>query len=236
MTDKPPQPAPIDPLVPHSMSPRELKALLATERAGSAFLVYRDGAGALQMFALSAHAERISVGRRDGVGLRLAWDTEVSGIHAELQCVAGEWTLVDDGLSTNGTLLNAQHVTGRHRLRNCDRILIGQTLLAYDAAAITPTPETAIAQSHPAPQQLSPTQRRILIALCRPVLTDGDLHAPTTNHQIADEICLGIDAVKMQLRSLFGKYGLDHLPQSQKRAGLAELALRSGLVSRRDLQ
>jgi pSer/pThr/pTyr-binding forkhead associated (FHA) protein len=187
------------------------------------------------MFVLPADVERISVGRRDGVGLRLGWDPQISGIHAELQCVAGEWTLVDDGLSTNGTFLNAHRVTGRQRLRDGDRALLGQTLIAFNAAASIPTQKTALGHSRPDPQQLSETQRRILIALCRPALTEGDLHAPATNHQIADEVFLGIDAVKMQLRALFGKYGLEHLPQNQKRAGLAELALRIGLVSRRDL-
>jgi hypothetical protein len=34
---------------------------------------------------------------------------------------------------------------------------------------------------------------------------------------------------------MFGRYGLDELPQNQKRAALAELALRVGLVSNHDV-
>ncbi len=235
MNDTQTQNPPIDPLARHSMSPRELKAMLATEREGLPFLVYRDGGGALQMFVLSPAVERVSVGRRDGVGLHLGWDLLVSGIHAELQYVAGEWTIIDDGLSRNGTFVNAQRIPGRARLADGDRIRVGNTLLAFNAAASVPASTTSIAKDSSEAQQLSDTQKRILIALCRPVLADGELHAPATNQQIAAEVFLGTDAVKMQLRTLFGKFGLNHLPQNQKRAGLAEMALRVGLVTRRDL-
>jgi DNA-binding NarL/FixJ family response regulator len=66
-------------------------------------------------------------------------------------------------------------------------------------------------------------------------LSEGEFHAPASNEQIAKEVFLTIDAVKMQLRTMFNRFGLDQLPQNQKRAGLAEVALRDGLVTRRDL-
>ena len=58
---------------------------------------------------------------------------------------------------------------------------------------------------------------------------------PATNQQIGAEVCLGVDAVKTHLRVLFGKFGLDHLPQNEKRVRLAERALNWGLVRRSDL-
>ena len=50
-----------------------------------------------------------------------------------------------------------------------------------------------------------------------------------------DELVVSVDAVKSNLRALFSAFGLDHLPQNQKRASLALRALRTGVVSRRDL-
>ena len=82
--------------------------------------------------------------------------------------------------------------------------------------------------------QLTDTQRRVLVALCRPY-RDGDFATPATNQQIAEELFLSVDAVKMHLRTLFGKFALGDLPQNQKRARLAETALQSGAVSRHEL-
>ena len=82
--------------------------------------------------------------------------------------------------------------------------------------------------------QLTDTQRRVLVALCRPY-RDGGFATPATNQEIADELFLSVDAVKMHLRTLFGKFELGDLPQNQKRAQLAETALQSGTVARHEL-
>jgi hypothetical protein len=41
--------------------------------------------------------------------------------------------------------------------------------------------------------------------------------------------------VKSTLRALFEVFGVDDLPQNQKRASLALQAMRNGVISRRDL-
>ena len=64
---------------------------------------------------------------------------------------------------------------------------------------------------------LSESQRKVLVALCRP-LKDSAYAAPATNKEIADEVHLSVDAVKAHLRVLFERFGLDALPQNQKRA------------------
>jgi DNA-binding NarL/FixJ family response regulator len=81
---------------------------------------------------------------------------------------------------------------------------------------------------------LSATQRSVLVALCRPY-KDTELATPATNQQIADELYLSVDAVKAHLRTLFGYFGVEHLPQNQKRSYLAMRALQDGVVARRDL-
>ncbi len=224
------------PLAPHSLSPSELKRVLAAEREGRPFLAVRDGDGALGLIALEQADGTLTLGRRMDVDVSLPWDAEVSALHAELECIAGEWTLVDDGLSRNGTFVNGQRIHSRHRLRGGDVIRAGRTLIAYTAESGAATGTTVTAGEVPALPDISSTQRRVLVALCRP-FRDGDSFAtPASNQQIADELFLSLVAVKMHLRALFNKLGLSDLPQNQKRTRLVEYALQLGLVSPRDLQ
>jgi hypothetical protein len=140
----------VDPVDPHALSPRELKEVLAAERAGEPFLAFRDGEGCLRLFVLGADGQRRTVGRRAEMDLPLLWDSEVSGFHAELQCFMGEWMLLDDGLSTNGTYVNRQRVSARRRLRDGDRIRLGRTVLIYNAAQQQPAGKTVTAGAPPA--------------------------------------------------------------------------------------
>lgn len=224
-----------DPLAPHSVSPRELKELLAAERAGEPFLAFRDQEGRLGLFALSHEHRARTVGRRPEMDLSIAWDGEVSGLHAELECLGGEWMIVDDGLSTNGTYVNGERLGGRHRLRGGDRIRVGRTILAYNDARGSQGGTTATAGQLPPLPRLTDSQRRVLIALCRPYRDGGSFATPASNQQIASEVFLSVDAVKMHLRALFHSFELSELPQNQKRARLAECALELGLISQRDL-
>ncbi len=222
-----------DPLARHSLSAGELKALLDAERAGEAFLAYRDEAGRLCFFSAQGRGETSTLGRRAETDLSIAWDVEVSGLHAELHHIGGEWAIVDDGLSTNGTFVDGRRIGGRQRLRDGDRVRVGRTVLVYRAAQVTGVGQTVLASSAPA-LVLTDTQRRVLVALCRPY-RGGAFETPATNQQIADELFLSVDAVKMHLRTLFGKFELGELPQNQKRVKLAESALQSGVVSHREL-
>ena len=195
----------------------------------------RDEQGRLSLFVLDRQSKASTVGRRDEADLSIAWDSEVSGLHAELEWLGGEWTILDDGLSMNGTYVNGKRISGRQRLCDGDRIRVGRTVLAYNTAQASPLSTTVNAGDLPLPQ-LTDTQRRVLIALCRPYRDNASFAAaPASNQQIASEVFLSVDAVKMHLRRLFNRFKLDELPQNQKRARLAECALQFGLISRRDL-
>jgi DNA-binding NarL/FixJ family response regulator len=74
----------------------------------------------------------------------------------------------------------------------------------------------------------------VLVALCRPLGVSA-YATPATNRVIADEVHLSVDAVKSHLRVLFDRFGLGDLPQNEKRARLAALALIHGVVQRHDL-
>jgi hypothetical protein len=165
----------------------------------------------------------------------IPWDGEISGLHAELECLGGEWTILDDGLSRNGTFLNGERITGRQRLRDRDRIRVGRTILAYNAAEPLSAGTTVAAREAQPPPRLTETQRRVLLALCRPYRDGESFATPASNRQIANEVFLSVDAVKMHLRTLFGRFGLAELPQNEKRARLAQRAMQLGLISQREL-
>jgi len=226
---------PGDPLARHTLSPSELRDLLEVERAGRPFFAFRDGQGVLRLFVPRDERQTLSVGRREEMDVSISWDGEVSGLHAELQGLSGEWTIGDDGLSKNGTFVNGERVGGRQRLRNGDRIRVGRTILAYNDGRAQPVQQTAAVSNPLALQRLTDTQRRVLVALCRPYRDGGSYATPATNQQIAAELFLSVDAVKMHLRALFAKFELGELAQNQKRARLAECVLQYGLISQQDL-
>jgi pSer/pThr/pTyr-binding forkhead associated (FHA) protein len=221
----------LEPLAPHSASASELKERLEVERAGVSFLVYRDGGRRQRILPLAG--ERVTVGRGPGADLRITWDDEVSRTHAQLERVGGAWTVSDDGLSRNGTFCNDERVRGRRRLEDADQLRFGHTLVAFRAPEIEGTATTALASEAPG-IALTDTQRRVLVALCKP-LRDSAYATPATNQTIAGEVFLGVDAVKVHLRALYRKLGIGDLPQNEKRARLVELAFHHGLVDDRDL-
>ena len=55
----------------------------------------------------------------------MPWDPEMSRLHAELVCRAGEWMVSDDGLSQNGTWVNGLRLAGRRRLADGDLLQRG---------------------------------------------------------------------------------------------------------------
>ena len=222
------------PLAAHSATPAELRERIEAEREGTPFLVLRDGDGAQRLFVLGPERERVTIGRSAGNDVALPWDTEVSRLHAELERLGGEWTAADDGLSRNGSFVNGRRISGRHRLRDGDVLRVGRTRIAYRVPESADSRPTVAAGSRVELPELTATQRAVLVALCRPY-RDSELATPATNQQIADELYLSVDAVKAHLRTLFGFFGVQDLPQNQKRSYLAMRALQDGVVARRDL-
>jgi hypothetical protein len=211
-------------------TPAEVKARLDAERRGGPFLLYRDGGGAQVIFFL---AGPVTIGRRAERDVALPWDTEVSRLHAQLEPVGSDWIVVDDGLSRNGTYVNGQRINGRKRLTDGDRLVFGETAVTFRAPADAEASSTAAIAIGSSPMHLSEGQRKVLVALCRP-LKDSAYAAPATNKDIAEEVFLSVDAVKAHLRVLFDRFGLDALPQNQKRARLAAVALVNGVVKQHE--
>lgn len=211
----------------------ELKALIAAERAGEPFLHVRAGDGRQRVFELPVDSGRATIGRHSECDVSLAWDPEVSRLHALLERVGSEWTFLDDGLSSNGSFINGTRVAGRHRLKDGDRLCCGETVLIYRDPVAQDAASTERGSSPPDSAMLTAMQRKVLLALCRPISNSASA-TPATNRQIAAEVYLSVDAVKSHLRLLFKRYGLDELPQNEKRARLVATVLATGVLSPRD--
>ncbi len=225
---------PESPLDAHVATPQDLKERIAAERRGTPFLVYRDADDLQVIVELAPGTDQVTIGRRPSNDVVLDWDSEISRVHAALERIGDDWTVVDDGLSHNGTYVDGQRVNGRRRLRDGDVIAVGTTTIAYCAASSEASSPTVTSLGPHVAELLTPAQRRVLVALCPP-FREATYSTPATNQQIADELVVSVDAVKSNLRPLFAAFGVDDLPQNQKRASLAIRALQSGVVSRREL-
>jgi pSer/pThr/pTyr-binding forkhead associated (FHA) protein len=216
-------------------SPAEIAARLAAEREGEPHVVLRD-AGAVQVIVALADAGRpLTIGRGEGADIQLHWDRDASRTHASLERVGGVWAIVDDGLSRNGTYVNGERVGGRQRLRDGDVLRVGATAIVFRDPTSVGASETRMGGPDVAPPKVSEAQRKVLLALCRPYKEPGPFTTPATNQDIAGELFLSVEAVKTHMRALFSRFGLEDLPQNQKRAKLVERAFQTGVVAERDL-
>jgi pSer/pThr/pTyr-binding forkhead associated (FHA) protein len=221
------------PIGPHAANVTELRAQIEAERAGYPFLVLRDGSGAQRIVLLEG--QRLTVGRHESADLAMDWDDRVSRLHAQLEPMAADWVLADDGLSRNGSYVNGERIMGRQRLRDGDLLRFGSTHVAFRNPAHGRSRTTKMASVLRPVAQLSVTQRNVLIALCRPYKDSPGFASPASNQQVAQEVSLSVDAVKAHLRTLFEKFALTEVPQSEKRVRLVEAAFNSGSVSEHDI-
>jgi pSer/pThr/pTyr-binding forkhead associated (FHA) protein len=223
------------PVARHRATPTELREQLETARAEVPFLIYRDGRDLQRVFRLDGAPDRLTVGRRGTSDISLEWDHQVSRVHAELERLGEDWTVRDDGLSSNGTFVNGIRVLGRRRLNDGDEISVGGTILAFRAPARGASGATFVPEPPEAAPYLSNNQRAVLLALARPFRASRGFATPATNKHIAAEVFLTLNGVKSIMRTLFQKFDLEDLPQNQKRARLVERALQTGALSEEDL-
>jgi DNA-binding NarL/FixJ family response regulator len=185
----------------------------------------------VRSWRLPLTAERSTVGKADENDIALADDATASHLHAVLERFAAGWCVTDLG-SSNGTWVNGERIWASRRLRHGDEIRIGQTrLLFHDplTTAAAPT-ETEIA-----PPDLTPRERDVLVALCRPLLARDMFTEPAPTRAIAEELVITPAGVKQHLANLYDKFGVP-AGDDHRRARLANEALRRGAVSLSELE
>lgn len=214
----------------------KLQAVVKADQSGSSFLVYAGPDGGQRLAILEPGDTSLWLGRDAACEIVLGWDEQVSRTHAELSRTGSGWSVIDEGLSRNGTFVGDERVGGRRRLHDRDVLRLGTTAIVFREPAGAPrAPRTAPAGS-PLAVELTPMQHKVLVALCRPLLEGEGRELPATNREIAAELVLSVEGVKTHLRALFAKVGVEDLPQNRKRSSLAARALAARLVTARDLR
>jgi pSer/pThr/pTyr-binding forkhead associated (FHA) protein len=211
------------------------QAALATAASGPCpFVVLRDQLNRQLIVLLSGDQPR-TIGRRAEADISLPWDKQVSRLHAELRCLAGEWTINDDGLSQNGTYVNEVRLVGRRRLFDGDDVRVGQTRLAFHDPSATATGLTLLPGELNATTAFSEQQHAVLRELCRPFAQDGDRVRAGSDREIGEALGLPARTVANELAALYDAFGVADLPDGTARKEVARTALATGIVSFEDL-
>lgn len=153
----------------------------------------------------------------------------VSRLHAVFERFGDSWCLRDLG-SRNGTFVNGARIIGDHVLHAGDEVLLGRLRLVFRGPA-GGVETAAVAQ----PPPLTPRERDVLLALCRPLLTGDAFTEPASIRAIAAELVVSEAAVKQHLSRLYGKFDLD-VASERRRVQLANAAVARGAVRLGDLQ
>ncbi len=209
----------------------DLKSRIEAERTGLAFVYWKDGDQRQQIHLLDPAADRVAIGRGRDQDLVIDWDKQVSRSHALMEKLGGEW-FVDD-LSRNGSYVNGDRVGKRQRLAHKDVMCFGATRVAFHDRASAAESESTARAADDVWAPMTAMQRKVLIALCRP-LVDDSTALPAGNRQIAEEVGLGVDAVKAHLRVVYERNGLASLAQMEKRSRLAHVLLENGTLQPHD--
>jgi DNA-binding NarL/FixJ family response regulator len=91
-----------------------------------------------------------------------------------------------------------------------------------------------MAQSGAQVASITPRERDVLIALCRPAASDELFVEPTSVRGMAHALDVTEAAIKQHLLNLYGKFGIAEGEQ-RRRVALAREALRSGVIRFDDL-
>ena len=172
-------------------------------------------------------AERLTLGTLESNDVVVEADG-VSRVHAVIERFGDAWCVRDLG-SRNGTFVNGDRIIGERALHAGDEIVLGRLRLLFHGP--TRGRETAaIAQ----PPQLTPRERDVLVALCRPLLAGDAFTEPASIRAIASELVVSEAAVKQHLSRLYGKFDVDANVE-RRRVQLANAAVSRGAVKLADL-
>ncbi len=226
----------------HDRLPAEGIELNRADEAGTPYLVFRDrecaaGGGARcrqHIIVLPLTEDRLSIGRTAATDVSLAFDQEVSRAHCTLERVGAAWSVVDNGLSRNGSFVNGERVRGSRILRHDDRLKLGNTTITYRAPLDLTGDPTMPKRGRTI--LVSDAQRRVLVELCRPFRYDDKFATAPTNQEIAGTLYIAVETVKAHLRALFEALGVEDLPQHQKRMQLIKLAFDHDVITKNDFE
>lgn len=171
-----------------------------------------------------------TIGRADSSDIALA-DPTVSRLHAIVERYSSGWSIRDVG-SANGTRVNGERITGERRLLPEDEIGIGSARLFLRLHDIRASTLTLGSEE---PPELTPTERRVLLALCRPLLEGQTFPEPATVRSLSEAFVVSEAAIRQHLLRLYDKFGIQ-TGEGSRRARLANEAMRRRAVSLAELK
>ncbi|WP_436525369.1 hypothetical protein [Actinoplanes sp. HUAS TT8] len=204
--------------------------------------------------------EKLTVGRSTGCTVRLPDDSHFSRWAVALELVNGA-VLVSNTSETKPFVVRppagedqvvAPGAAARPPFTRFTIVLAGSVAeesVEIDAAALRPAlaqdPATRSADTFTGPGQFTAAQHRVMVELCRPLLTaSGTAARPATYAEIGDRLALSPQYVRNVLKLLrenlsgYGIPGLvsdEHHPTEDFRLPLARWALWNSWVTRSDL-
>lgn len=192
----------------------------------SAYFDWWDGR---ERRALLLDGERLTVGSANDNDV-VVGDASVSRIHALLHQLNGRWFIEDCG-SRNGTTVNGHQLTSMHPLRPTDEVRLGRARLTfYGQTSPSGNPTDAVAER----PSVTAREHDVLVALCRP-LANGDVFTePATVREVAADLTVTENAIKLHISNLAAKFGIDG--PERRRSRLANAALDAGVVTLADLR
>src|SRR5215510_5568987 len=182
--------------------------------------------GGRQLRALDS--ERVTVGTLESNDVVVDTDG-VSRVHAAFERFGDRWCVRDLG-SRNGTFVNGGRIIGEQALHPGDEVVLGRLRLVFHGPA-GGKETAAIAE----PPLLTPRERDVLLALCRPVLTGDVFTEPASIRAIAAELVVSEAAVKQHLSRLYAKFDVE-VGGGRRRVQLANAAVARGAVKVGDLR
>ena len=167
-----------------------------------------------------------TVGRGEGVDIALA-DPSVSRLHAEIVRRGLHVYVADLGLSVNGTRVNGRPV-GRRVLLDGDVLSFGAARTRVGGLGLAAAGDDTMELRRISAPDLTRRELEVLTALCRPALQQDAFVAPSSAHEIAEELVVTEAAVKQHLLRLYQKFRIGE--GVNRRARLANEVISAGVV------
>ena len=184
-----------------------------------------------ELIALTGN--RVTVGKLATCAVSLDYDALVSRMHALLENFGFAWSIRDLG-SRNGTHVNGERIFAERLLRSGDELRIGGSRLTFRRAmqtgGVSDDTSTEANGFASLRSRLTPREFDVLVALCRPLVSDDPFAQPASMQRMARELFVTEAAIKQHMQNLYNKFGIP--AEGVRRVTLANEAIRCGAVSR----
>lgn len=176
--------------------------------------------------------QRVTLGKASTNAVSFEHDETVSRLHAVFENLGFAWSIRDLG-SRNGTYLNGERISSERVLRSGDEVRVGKSRLLFwevrDSGEGPGDDETMTAEPVELPPRLTRRELDVLVALCRPLVSDDPFPEPASVRRLASELVVTEAAVKQHLQNLYDKFSVP--TEGDRRVRLANEALRRGAVT-----